>query len=160
MDVLSLLSVVLLVTVPLLLAWAVFRRRPRSQHEEEPEEVCPHCGYDLRATPRRCPECGTINPRWRIRRLANRWPSTPLTIRSPGPLEKLQVVHDASNAMEADLLQQQLEARGVACRAVHQPDALDGITGQFRPGAVELVVWSEDVERAKAIMAELLGDEE
>jgi hypothetical protein len=42
------------------LVWVIARRK---QHEPS---HCPTCGYDLRATPERCPECGTVPPAARI----------------------------------------------------------------------------------------------
>jgi hypothetical protein len=45
---------VLLATVILPTWWLLTRRRQRKPG------TCPRCGYDLRATPDRCPECGAV----------------------------------------------------------------------------------------------------
>jgi len=44
---------VLLSILPLRRAWTWYRRGPA-------QGCCARCGYDLRATPERCPECGQI----------------------------------------------------------------------------------------------------
>jgi hypothetical protein len=56
--------------LPLLLTLIVpainleLHRRHWQSRRDEPGEnhLCPACGYDLRATPDRCPECGTVPP--------------------------------------------------------------------------------------------------
>jgi hypothetical protein len=48
-----------LITVPMPTYWAV---RTLLQRRHSREGLCPSCGYDLRATPGRCPECGTVPP--------------------------------------------------------------------------------------------------
>jgi hypothetical protein len=39
---------------------AAFALRVRRRRNAREKHACPSCGYDLRATPDRCPECGTV----------------------------------------------------------------------------------------------------
>jgi hypothetical protein len=48
---------VIALSLPLPSVWMLRRRR---QMRREREGLCLICGYDLRATPDRCPECGSI----------------------------------------------------------------------------------------------------
>lgn len=54
-------TLALVVTAPMLAWWLtgldIHRRERRDQRLRE-QKICLHCGYDMRATPDRCPECG------------------------------------------------------------------------------------------------------
>jgi hypothetical protein len=49
----------LLVSAALPARWYVCRRRARLRRLRHEARLCPACGYDLRGTPDRCPECGS-----------------------------------------------------------------------------------------------------
>jgi hypothetical protein len=49
-----------------LIASGFFYQRHRTRRRREMASLCRQCGYDLRATPQRCPECGTVPAKPRL----------------------------------------------------------------------------------------------
>ena len=86
----------------------------------EKSRLCPECDYDLRGTPHQCPECGVViaDRRRYLRSLGNDWPANPIQpVASDGSAVENAMVElcATDNPTEADLLHQQLTARGIRC---------------------------------------------
>lgn len=57
-----LFNIVFLMTAVVIVHSAWHRTRVAMRQRLAARGLCPSCGYDLRATPSRCPECGSIPP--------------------------------------------------------------------------------------------------
>jgi hypothetical protein len=131
-------------------------RRTGDSDEEYEEESCPECGYDVRASAGQCPECGAdiASRRRYLRALSEDWPETNLDPRLPEPGEELVILLSTPDAFEADLLRDQLLARGIRSEAGEWEQ-----TGFARAAGAapfqRVLVYSGDADAATAYLERL-----
>ena len=145
--------------VPLLLITIIavgFSILQQSRKERWRDEGrCLHCGYDLRASAGRCPECGAAIPSENSEEeeaglFDDIFATQPIEPRKSSADERMVEVARTSSPIEANFLATLFEHRGIATLIEGQPRPTD-----YQPAAVRVMVWSEDREPAAALLEEV-----
>jgi hypothetical protein len=150
----------LIITSTIVVFWVMIQKE-KNRQKQKAQNLCPVCGYDLRASGEYCPECGSpIVADYSIEEhdlnlsaLTNDWPSAPIQPRGITFGEPTLPLFETGNSIAANLLAQQLIARGVPA-AVTQKQHFQqvGYLSQSRP-SFKVLVPQADLESARQILA-------
>ncbi len=143
-----------------LMYWLI--RRGTSPMQARLENRCIHCGYNLVATPDRCPECGAdvdhddyIAGELDAHLLEDEWLEAPMKQRIPEFSEEAIPIHTTQKMAEATLLQEQLASRGYACR-LKSATFKETYTGMSIPRPTYTVeVYTDDLAAARQYVRSL-----